>query len=68
MSTLILTFDWFAGAGDNRVHAVSTACVPGEDGYLRTVCGRTSAFNGSPAGKPCPSCTGQLDPAPTAAR
>jgi hypothetical protein len=46
---------WFAGAGDNRDHAIR-AWTPDESGYLNTVCGRPSAQAGRTTNQPCPAC------------
>jgi len=47
--------DWFAGAGDNRDHAIRS-WTPDESGYLNTVCGRPSAQAGRTTNQPCPAC------------
>jgi hypothetical protein len=46
---------WFAGAGDNRDHAIGSWC-PDESGYLSTACGRPSAQAGRTVNRPCPAC------------
>jgi hypothetical protein len=46
---------WFAGAGDNRDHAVRS-WTPDESGYLNTVCGKPSAQAGRTTNQPCPAC------------
>jgi hypothetical protein len=46
---------WFAGAGDNRDHAIRS-WTPDRSGYLSTVCGRPSAHAGRTVNEPCPDC------------
>jgi hypothetical protein len=46
---------WFAGAGDNRDHAIRS-WTPDRSGYLSTVCGRPSAQAGRIVDQLCPDC------------
>jgi hypothetical protein len=46
---------WFAGAGDNRDHAIRS-WTPDRSGYLSTVCGRPSAQTGRIVNQLCPDC------------
>jgi hypothetical protein len=46
---------WFAGAGDNRDHAIRS-WTPDRSGYLSTVCGRPSAQAGRMVNEPCLDC------------
>jgi hypothetical protein len=46
---------WFAGAGDNRDHAIR-CWIPDRSGYLSTACGKPSAQAGRSVNRPCPDC------------
>lgn len=46
---------WFAGAADDRDHAIRS-WIPDQSGYLRTLCGRPSAQAGRTVNQACPDC------------
>ncbi|MDT7563218.1 MAG: hypothetical protein QOG76_1842 [Pseudonocardiales bacterium] len=46
---------WFAGAGDDRDHAIRS-WIPDRSGYLSTACGKPSAQAGRSVNRPCPDC------------
>jgi|SRR5882757_890210 len=54
-STAVSPPGWFAGAGDDRDHAVRS-WIPDRAGFLTTVCGKPSAHAGRGVNRPCPDC------------
>jgi hypothetical protein len=53
--TVISPPGWFAGAGDDRDHALRS-WIPDRAGYLTTACGRPGAHAGRSVNRPCPDC------------